>query len=264
MRIPRWSKPIAVTALFLASVGLTMSANAQAAAVPHTAHTPHIAVSIPNPLRFPSHATSHGLKNVEYSGNWGGYADTGTTFTSVTTTWTQPSTTCGSSTTYAAFWDGLDGYSSGTVEQTGTLVECYGGAAYYYAWYEMYPAGLVTYSSTVRPGDSFTATTSYSGGTYTLTLKNNTEGWTDTHTAGGSYARSSAEVIVEAPSSSSGILPLAHFAPTTFTGSRVNGSAISAFTDHQIDIASSSGSLKETTSGLDSTGTSFTATWDAS
>jgi hypothetical protein len=40
---------------------------------------------------------------------------------------------------YAAFWVGLDGYSSSTVEQTGTDSDCVGKNPSYYAWYEFYP-----------------------------------------------------------------------------------------------------------------------------
>lgn len=42
---------------------------------------------------------------------------------------------------YASFWVGIDGYSSGSVEQLGTHSDCVGkGRASYYAWWEMYPA----------------------------------------------------------------------------------------------------------------------------
>ena len=63
---------------------------------------------------------------------------------------------------YAAFWDGLDGYNSGSVEQTGTIGYCSGATAKYYAWYEMYPAGSVVYSQPVAPGDEISASVVYS------------------------------------------------------------------------------------------------------
>ncbi len=62
------------------------------------------------------------------STNWSGYADTGSGFSTVTGSWTEPSVSCTSQTSLAAFWAGIDGYSSTSVEQDGTLAECYGGA----------------------------------------------------------------------------------------------------------------------------------------
>ena len=49
----------------------------------------------------------------------------------------------------------------------------------YYGWYEMYPAFPVNFSNTVRPGDSMSASVTFSGtSTYTLVLKDTTQGWT--------------------------------------------------------------------------------------
>jgi hypothetical protein len=65
---------------------------------------------------------------------------------------------CTSQTSLAAFWVGIDGCSSSSVEQDGTLAECYGGAAYYYTWWEMYPANAIqVVGQTLRAGDSITA-----------------------------------------------------------------------------------------------------------
>lgn len=55
-------------------------------------------------------------------------------------------------------WVGIDGLVSQTVEQTGTSSDCYYGQAYYYAWYEFYPAAsLLITSINVQPGDVMTA-----------------------------------------------------------------------------------------------------------
>jgi len=68
-------------------------------------------------------------------------------------------------------WVGIDGFVSPTVEQTGTSSDCYYGQAYYYAWYEFYPANSVTISSiTVHPGNTMTADISYSRGLFTTTI----------------------------------------------------------------------------------------------
>ncbi len=55
------------------------------------------------------------------SANWSGYDATGGPFTSVTATWTQPRIRyAGVTSTDVAFWVGLDGDGSDTVEQIGT------------------------------------------------------------------------------------------------------------------------------------------------
>ena len=81
------------------------------------------------------------------STNWSGYAVTGATgsVTSVNGSWTVPAVTAGTSRTttyYSAFWVGIDGFSSSTVEQTGTISQIQGTTATYYAWYEFYPSPM--------------------------------------------------------------------------------------------------------------------------
>jgi hypothetical protein len=161
------------------------------------------------------------------SSNWSGYAATGNSgaFNAVSANWTQPTATCSSGDQYSAFWVGLDGYSSNSVEQTGTEVDCAGRTAEYSAWYEMYPSYPVYFSNPVKPGDSFTGSVTYSGGEFVLKLTDNTQVWTETISqALSGAARSSAEVIAEAPSSSNGVLPLTNFGTVTFSGATVNTS----------------------------------------
>ena len=110
------------------------------------------------------------------STNWSGYAGTTGTYTSVSASWTQPTGTCSRGDQYAAFWVGLDGYSSSTVEQTGSEVDCVGRTAEYYAWYEMYPGPSKNYTNTVRAGDVFNATVTYlSGDQFSLFIQDTTE-----------------------------------------------------------------------------------------
>src|SRR6185369_254890 len=154
-----------------------------------------------------------GIRHQAESTNWSGYAATTGTYTSVSASWTEPTGTCSGSAKYSSFWVGLDGYNSNSVEQTGSEVDCSGRTALYYSWYEMFPAAPVNYTNTVRPGDHFTASVTFSGtSTYTLKLSDTTQGWSHTTVKNQSgLSRSSAEVITEAPSSSSGVLPLANF-----------------------------------------------------
>src|SRR5437899_2952963 len=70
------------------------------------------------------------------STNWSGFAVTGSGVTDAKGSWIVPSVTCSSSTTYSSYWVGIDGYSSNTVEQTGTDSDCSSGHGVYYAWYE--------------------------------------------------------------------------------------------------------------------------------
>ena len=75
------------------------------------------------------------------SNNWSGYVVTGPTgsVTYVNGSWIVPAVTASATNAYSAFWVGIDGYNSGTVEQIGTDSDWVNGAAQYYAWYEFYP-----------------------------------------------------------------------------------------------------------------------------
>ena len=211
-------------------------------------------------------ATLHGRAASDLSfassTNWGGYAAASTRYTSVGSTWTEPSASCGSSTTYASFWTGLDGYNSGSVEQTGTLVECSGGSPHQFSWYEMYPAAPVYFGDTLAAGDTVVSrVTATSSGRFTLFLADTTRGWSHTVTkSNSSLARSSAEVIAEAPSSSSGVLPLANFRTVTFRSSTVNGGTLAAAGPTPITMAGSSGTVKASVGSISGGGT-FSMTW---
>ena len=199
------------------------------------------------------------------SSNWSGYAATGGTgaFTSVSSSWVEPTGKCSSGDQYSSFWVGLDGYSSSSVEQIGSEVDCSGRTPQYYSWYEMYPADPVNFSNTVRPGDHFTGSVTSTGlMSFTLKLSDTTQGWSHTVTKTLSRAaRSSAEVIVEAPccTTSGDILPLAHFRTVSFLGSTVNGSSLSTFHRVRIRIVSANGTAEDSISVL--YGGSFSATW---
>jgi hypothetical protein len=251
-----------------ATIRYTAVSAAAAAVLSALAVAPSSAASAESALRLTpldGHhmVTGHGggLITHSTSSNWAGYAATGRTFTSVSASWVQPAVSCGSTTTYSSFWIGIDGDGSNSVEQTGTEADCSGGRAYYSSWYEMYPAYPVNYSNTVSPGDHFTSTVSVSGSTFTLTLSDTTRGWTKTTTKSSSSAsKASAEVIAEAPSSSSGVLPLSNFGTVNFTGSTANGQSMGNFSPDKIDMASGS-TTKATTSGL-SGGQNFSVTWN--
>ncbi len=222
--------------------------------------------------RVAGHASRvKGQTKVE-STNWSGYADTGSSFSKVAGSWTEPTGTCTSrrTTSLAAFWVGIDGYSSSSVEQDGTLIECYEGTAYYYDWWEIYPVNDVQVVANVSPGDHITSTVTRSGDSYALTVTDSThtaDSFTTTQTYAGA-ADSSAEWIAEAPTGSSGVEPLTDFGTVSFTGAAVTegstSGTISSFTDDEITMITSSGATEATPSSLNSSGNAFSVTWDRS
>ncbi len=226
---------------------------------------------------------SHGNEIYGSSTNWAGYAINGASgsVTDAKGSWIVPAVTCPSSgNTYAASWIGIDGSNSGTVEQTGTDGDCSNGVAKYYAWYEMYPQFPKNLNLVISPGDVMSAEVQYVGsGKFKLTITDTTTGASFTTTQKlGRAQRSSAELIIEAPSSSSRVLPLANFGTSYFgldntnvastfyaTVNGVTGS-VSSFGSlvEKIDMVNSASNLKAQTSALSTDGTSFSDQWVSS
>lgn len=216
------------------------------------------------------------------STNWSGYAVTGSSFTSAQGSWTVPSVNCiDTPKSYSSFWVGIDGYSSPTVEQTGTDSDCdtKNQSPDYYAWYEIYPApSVVIKSISVSPGDQMTAQVTYNGTEFTITITDQTTGESfQASTVVSGAQRSSAEWIAEAPSGSRKILPLSDFG-TVFLGSDYTGvggtnEASDASTSGPIQdfgasvqnvvMVNAQGADKAVPSILTSDGTSFSVTWES-
>lgn len=219
------------------------------------------------------------LSALTSSTNWAGYAVQTNlnapqpgAISAVAGSWIVPAVT-GRGTSYAAIWVGIDGYSSNTVEQIGTDSDIVNGVPVYYAWYEMYPNPYVTIPGfRARPGDFISAQVFYSGGYFTLHIAN--------HTSGQSFAvvqtmpgaeRSSAEWIVEAPSSDFGVLPLANFGTMTIFGAKATvngrfGAIDSAGAQNATINMTARGTLEAATSPLadNASGSSFQVTFVAS
>jgi hypothetical protein len=203
-----------------------------------------------------------------YSTNWSGYAaetnlnsPASNAVTSVSGTWTVPTVT-GKANAYSSVWVGIDGYSSNSVEQLGTEQDTSrSGATSYYAWWEMYPNPSVQITSmTIHPGDSISASVTYSSGAFTLQITDSTTGQSfSTTQASATAQRSSAEWVVEAPSSISGVLPLANFGTATFTGAQATINRTTGAIDNAswqntpIDMVTKSGTVIAQTSGLTDT-----------
>ncbi|MEP7023688.1 MAG: G1 family glutamic endopeptidase [Actinomycetota bacterium] len=107
--------------------------------------------------------------------------------------------------------------------------------------YAVTGANGVNYSNTVRPGDHFTASVTFSGTqTYTLKISDTTRGWSHTTTKSeAGLSRSSAEVITGAPSSSSYVLPLANFGTVNYSASAANGTSLGSQAPTQIVMVNS-------------------------
>lgn len=190
--------------------------------------------------------------------NWGGYAATGSGFTSVSASWTEPSATCNSTNDLYAPWVGIDGYGSSTVEQTGVATDCSSGSPVDEPWYEMYPANPVYLSLGTHPvsaGDVISASVTYIGsGKYTLKLADSTKGWSYSVTKSLSASRASAEVIIESPT---GAYP--NFGTLNFSSAKVNGASLGSFGPVALDP--SNGVYEARTSALSSSGTAFSETY---
>ncbi len=265
-----------------ASVALSSQPVSAQRGVSSAASVPDGRRSAPNQLFETGPRSGAGTSN---SLNWAGYAVTGTPVTSVAGTWVEPSVPCpGNKVEQAAFWVGIDGFAptDPTVQQIGTDSDCtkkvkkVPGAPSYYAWYEMYPAGLVvlpTGTYPVSPGNVMSASVTVSGGSYTLSLSDAGHWNYSTTQAAGSTTplNSSAEWITEAPtlcvSSKCKVVPLSDFGTVPFSGATVNGLAVNGtgLTDNLITMTKTlkGKSVLASTSALTGAGQSFTVTWHA-
>src|SRR5881296_4533327 len=210
------------------------------------------------------------------STNWSGYAVTGPSgsVSDAKGSWTVPAIqgSCPSTNQYSSFWVGIDGFNSGTVEQTGTDSDCQNGAPTYYAWFEFYPhPSFLINGMAITPGDHMTAQASFSGRSFTVTITDTTTGASfSTSAKVRSAQRSSAEWIAEAPSSSGGILPLANFGTVSFSSctATISGTTgtIGSFgaAVQQITMVTSSGTVKAQPSALSGSGDGFSVTWKSS
>jgi Peptidase A4 family len=205
--------------------------------------------------------------------NWSGYADvsaTNQTFARVSGQWRTPRVTCGSEDTITSEWVGLDGFSSLTVEQAGTVGWCFEGTPTYFTWYEMYPAGTVEVGTSLQAGDMITAMVSRSGTAYTLALTDATRP-ADSFSARKTCALAacldtSAEWVAERPSFHIGIAPLADYSRWTVRHATQTASGppgpISGYpASYQINMMDATGSYQLSTTSQLAGGRSFSTYW---
>jgi hypothetical protein len=159
------------------------------------------------------------------SSNWSGYAKSGS-YTSATARWVVPSVSASKGQSYSSAWVGIDGFTNGSLIQTGTESDYYNGAAHYNAWWEILPAPETPISSiSVRPGDVMTASINKgSGGKWTITITDTSRNQSFTTTQTYTGPGTSVEWIEEAPSIGGHVATLAHYSsPDTFDPGTANG-----------------------------------------
>jgi hypothetical protein len=241
----------AARACAIAAVSVTLAFCLTGARVPLAAGAPKVAriAQLPRPATAgrpvvrdfpmipagPAHAASGpgaGAANITSGSslNWAGYAVTKArvTFTSVRATFFVPYLNCPKSpgAALSSAWVGFDGFlrNARSVEQGGIAANCTAaGKATYFAWWEMFPRAEMRASLRIAPGDSITASVTFSAKTrnYKITITDNTRGARFTaqrkcpHVkAGGRLLRcprNSAEIISEAPATGAK-LRIAHMA----------------------------------------------------
>jgi hypothetical protein len=248
------------------------AANAARAALRNvTANLPATNQAIPG--------TRHSLRGLTKfeSGNWSGYANDNSknnSYSKVSAAWTEPRVTCPTKEEQlAVFWVGIDGFTSDTVEQDGTIAQCFEGTAFYYTWWEMFPSNdIQVVGDTVNPGDKIVASVVKSGTRYALDVTDSTTSGNNVSTtqtcAAATCVDSSAEWIGEAPSGGRGEYPLPDFKTWKVTSASVTSGTktgtVTSFPVDQITMESDGGYALAAPDSLNSPGTIFTDTWDNS
>ena len=267
----------ALLALALSLAGGTAARAATTAPAPqHRVTVDHQPASRPRPdavtvpvqnLAHFSHllnARQQALSATQTSTNWAGYAANGGSYTTVTSSWVEPSVSC-TSNGIVAFWIGLDGWGSTTVEQDGTGVDCSSGSPQPFAWWETYPANSIQeYNEPVAAGDSLTSTVTYqSNGRYDLVLTDSTEGWTENNVVAkpSGASNASAEVVAEAVTSGSSVTQLPNFGSVHFTGSTIDNGTLQASSAQAIDMTAGSGGAVIASTGADDSSGDFTVAY---
>jgi hypothetical protein len=232
-----FGKGTAFAVAAVAAVGL--SAGSAAAHPVAGSSAPHAAIhgtgGLRPDIRLPRNgraAMSPAGLPIQYSGNWSGYIalpKSGvktTSFRYVQADYSVPNVNCGV-TPYAFSyqWVGLDGDTDGTVEQDGISGYCVSGSPTYFAWSEMFPAGVAV-QFYLNPGDAINSSVFYNSSThvYTLALTDLTSGQTfsTNATCAATCNNSSAEVITEgypsAPYNGTSDFGMEHYDNATITG----------------------------------------------
>lgn len=202
---------------------------------------------------------------------WGGYMNTGQTFTASYLDYTEPGeaqTNCQNDAVLN--WTGLGGYNGTPLAQDGTAP--FLANTSHYAWWEVFPQnGITFFNFEAHRGDDIQAHVWWlsASSEYKMTVTDTSTGATGTAYWAPNRAPdlSTAEYIVERPQSQTYVYPLRNF----WTGwSTVSAQAATGggntigmqnYSLTKVDIFNKSGTQLETTNGH--TADHFTAAWDA-
>jgi hypothetical protein len=192
-----------------------------------------------NPTAVEKNSVASGAaSNTSYSYNWSGYVDfSGATsygnssFYYVVSDFVVPVAeqafgACTGGWDWGSAWNGIDGWGSGDVLQSGIEFDAYCSgstrSAYYSPWYEWYPYGEVRISSlAIAPGDDLFVETWHTSATqgYAYLVNYNTNVAVEvgfTAPSGTRLVGNSAECIVERPSVSGGLANLTNYIADPF------------------------------------------------
>ena len=255
--------------------------------------TLYFGASAPKPTPAPAPDASPNL-------NWSGYVAAtdlsdpkAGSVTAVSGTWNVPAVSGPSGVTLdSSTWIGIDGASPSdpTVEQLGTEQDVIDGQPFYQAWWEMYSDGLKQpeqpiRSMTILPGDSISASVQYintgiHAGQFLLDIVDNSRPndsfstyQTSSSTQSPLAQGSSAEWIMEAPSVGGQIAKIPTFSTVNFTNATavidgvsgpINSPSWKAKTLYLTSDGGPSGTVLDTTSSLDGSGTGFSVSSNSS
>ena len=263
----RAGQRVAFGAATLAAVGIAAAAS-PAGASPATATQHRVGL-----LRL---AAPHTAFHMTQSNNWSGYnqgaLEKGTTFTSITGTWTVPTATQNKAgeAESSATWVGIGGgclqsscaVTDETLIQAGTEQDVdASGKASYSAWYELIPVPSTAVSLPVAPGNKITVSISQTlPAVWAVSIKNLSTGQSWSTTTPYPSTMGSAEWIEETPlelGTNLGISAMPKLSTVNFSGSTVNGAPANLSSSEAMQLVNGSGQVLATPSDPSSSKTAF-------
>lgn len=199
--------------------------------------------------------------------NWAGYVSTGSTYTSVSGTWTIPDVTASDDSVAAdATWIGIGGDSSNDLIQIGTQNMIENGQTTTGSFYEQLPDTSETIPGvSVNAGDTISASVKETtSGEWTVTINDLTNGESYSNTVAYNSSESSAEWIEEAPSTGESVIPLDQFGSVAFSNGSTteNGNSVSIAGSNaqMLTMDNEAGQALTDTSAITASGDGFTVT----
>jgi Peptidase A4 family len=222
------------------------------------------------------------------SNNWSGY-DQGSLeqgnklFTSIAGTWTVPTATPhkANEAEYSATWIGIGGgcvdagctVTDSTLIQDGTSQDISAaGTASYYAWWEIIPAPSVSLSGctpdpscTVAAGNVMSSSiSSAANGAWTMSMQNQTRGWSWSMTVPYSSSEGSAEWIEETPvvvdnSGKVSVGPMPNLTGVHFDAATTNGASAGLKASEEMQLVDLNNAVISTPSAPDPDADGFNA-----